>query len=275
MYQRFTVDKFLLHQASDEIVLSFTQDIDEDSVDNRSIYVLRDASGAHRTLTNVPIDGYETDGQLVTLKYHGLDFNTTYEIHATSKVLSILGDPLEVEFVKQFVLRSDVDSTVTILSPADYESVAPLSLKVKEEAGASGKLFNSFQVQIASDVNFLDIVLETEMTDTSSADFDALKDEHQYFMRVRATDGKDCGNWSAPVTFTVAKKATPSSEGADKPPVPPAPADDFFGGVISDMELVGSPENGKTPNSFLFEFDCDLDEETLSRSDIILTMREV
>lgn len=273
MYQRFTVDKFLLHQTSDEIVLSFTQDIDEDSIDNRSVYILQDSSGAHKTLTDVPVESYETDGQIVTLKYRGLELNTMYEIHVTSKVLSILGDPLEVEFVKQFVLKSDVDSTVVILSPADHESVSPLSLKVKETAGESGKLFNSFHVQVSSDVNFLDIVLEPSMTDTAEADFDDLKDEHQYFLRVRSTDGKDYGNWSEPVTFTVAKKtATPSQIGAGEPP---AKDDVFFDGVISDMELVGSPENGKTPESFLFEFDCELDEEFIKHSDIIVTMKEV
>ena len=273
MYQRFTVDKFLLRQASNEIVLTFDQDIDEDSVDNRSIYILKDESKAHQLLTNVPIDQYDIDGQIVTLKYSALEFNVTYEIHVTDKVQSILDEPLEVEFVKQFVLESSVDSSVAILSPADHEAVSPLSVKLEETAGKSKKLFNKFQLQIASDVNFLDIIFETEMADAAKADFDDLKDAKQYFLRARATDGKESGNWSAPVTFTKAKKVVPSPTGADEPPA--KKCDDFFGGVISDMELVGSPENGKTPNSFLFEFDADLDEESLRHSDIIVTMREV
>lgn len=272
MYQRFTVDKFVLHPASDELVLTFTLDIDEDTVNDRTIYITKAKAGMQPLLMNVGIEKFSTDGQIVTMKFHDFDVNEPYEIHVTHKVQSILGDPLEVEFVKEFVLPSEVDSSVEILSPAEFEAAESLSLKVKETEGKHKKLWNTFQVQVSDDVNFLNLILDTEIVDKAEAVFEDLKPAKQYFLHVRAASGKEHGNWSEPRTFTISeKKSTPENQGAEKP----LKIDDEIPAVISYMELVASPENGKTPQSFLFEFDADLDEEAIKKSDIIVTVREV
>ena len=272
MYQKFTVDKFILRPASDELVLTFTLDIDEDTVDDSSIYITKTKAGMQPLLMNAGIEKFSTDGQIVTMKYHDFDVNEPYEVHVTHKVRSIMDDPLEVEFVKQFVIPSEVDSKVVILSPAEYEAAESLSLKVKEVEGKSKKLWNTFQVQVSDDVNFLNLILDSEIDDKTEAVFEDLKPASQYFLRVRSIHEKEHGNWSEPRTFTISqKKVTPENQGAKPEPKP----DDDLPLVYSDLELVAAPENGMTPQSFLFEFDTDLDEESLKKSGIIVTMREV
>ena len=271
MYQKFTVDKFILHPASDELVLTFTLDIDEDTVNDGSIYITKTEAGMQPLLMNAGIESFSADGQSVTMKYHDFDVNTKYEIHVTRKVKSIMDDPLEIEFVKQFVLPSSVDSTVKILSPVDFESVKKLELKLQETAGKSKKTWNNFQVQVAVDVNFLDIALDTMLTDKVEAEFEDLKPARQYFLRARAVSGKEHGNWSDPVTFAL-QESVPVIPGAEPKP---EKKDDDVPLIVGDLELVGFPENGKTPQSFFFEFDDDLDEESIRHADIIVTKREV
>lgn len=271
MFQKFTVDKFLLHANSEEIVLTFTLDIDDETVNSSTIYITESKSGLQPILMSSE-NNFDVDGRVVKLHYKNLEVNTPYEIHVTHGIHSIIGDELEVEFVKQFELASSIDSIIEILSPADYENVDTLNLRIKETAGASKKLFNSFQVQVSSDVNFLDVILDTNLDGKSEAEFSDLKQEKQYFLRVRAYDGESFGNWSAPVTFTRVKKT-------DAPPNGGAPKDteddDWIPDVIEDMELVAMPENGVTPHSFIFEFDSELDGDKLKKSDIILTVRKV
>lgn len=272
MYQRFTVDKFLLHARQNEIVLTFTLDVDEDTINNASIYITESKAGMQPILLSSEDAAYSVDGRAVTIHYSELGVNSAYEIHVTKKVESIMGDSLEVEFVKEFTIPSSVDSTVSVLSPADYEAVDDLVLRLEEKEGSSKKLFQKFQVQVASDVNFLDIILDTTLDGKTEATFSALKEASQYFLRTRACDGDDRGNWSAPVTFTRKKNLTPPNGGV-KPE--PEDADDGFPEIIEELELIAKPENGVTPASFLFEFDSDLDEEKIQASDIIVTMRKV
>ena len=272
MYQRFTVDKFLLHAKQNELVLTFTLDVDEDTINNSSIYITESKAGMQPILLSSEDAEYSVDGRMVTIHYSELSVNSAYEIHATKKVESIMGDALEVEFVKEFVIPSSVDSIITILSPADYEAVDDLVLRLEEKEGPSKKLFQKFQIQVASDVNFLDILLDPVLDGKTEATFSDLKESNQYFLRVRACDSNDRGNWSAPVTFTRKKNLTPSNPGVT--PEPEEPGDDFPK-VIEDLELITKPENGVTPTSFLFEFDSDLDEEKIQASDIIVTMRKV
>ena len=272
MYQRFTVDKFLLHAKQNEIVLTFTLDVDEDTINNGSIYITESKVGMQPILLSSEDAEYSADGRMVTIHYSELSVNSAYEIHATKKVESIMGDALEVEFVKEFVIPSSVDSTVTILSPADYEAVDDLVLRLEEKEGPSKKLFGKFHIQVASDVNFLDVIMDTSIDGKTEATFSSLKDANQYFLRARAYDGDDQGNWSAPVTFTRKKNLTPPNGGVKPEPEEP---DDDFPKIVEDLELITKPENGVTPTSCLFEFDSDLDEESIQASDIIVTMRKV
>ena len=275
MYQRFTVDKFLLHANREEIILTFTLDVDDETINTSTVYITESKEGMQPILLPSSSVSYTVDGRAVKIKYTDLKVNSPYEIHVTSGVESILGENLEVEFVKEFELPSGIDSTVEIIAPADYENIDALELRLKETAGPTKKLFNAFNVQVASDVNFLDVILDTNVDGKTEATFSELKQESQYFLRVRPYEGTAFGNWSAPITFTRIKKSTTQNGGADDNTQDNTDDDDWMPEVIEDMELLTKPENGVTPQSFLFEFDSDLDEENIQASDIIVTMRKV
>lgn len=272
MYQRFTVDKLLLHANRNEILLTFTLDIDDETVNTSTVYITESKAGVQPIAASVSGVSYSVDGRTIKIKYKELEVNKPYEIHVTNGVESILGEKLEVEFVKEFELPSGIDSMVEILSPADYENVDTLEIRLKETAGPTKKLFNSFNIQVASDVNFLDVILDTDLDGKTEASFADLKQEKQYFLRVRPRDGKEFGNWSAPVTFTREKKSATQNGVTDKNQTED---DDWVPEVVSDMELVAAPENGVTPESFIFEFDAELDPDAIKKTDIIVTVRKV
>ena len=270
MYQRFTVESMSLLPQSNSIVLSFTLDLDEDTVNDRTIYITETKTGMQPVLSC--IESFAVDGRTVELHYKNFEVNKSYEIHVTHGIRSIMDEPLSVEYVKEFLLESEVDSTVAIVSPSDHEAVGKLRIRLKETAGANGKLFNSFAIEIADDASFLDVLLATTITDTDTVTLTVPKPAHQYFLRARTVSGDDFGNWSEPVTFTMAETA-PANSGTEIRPTDP-PSDDMPA-VIEDMELVSCPENGVTPESFLFAFDADIDPASVNPVNILIIRKKV
>lgn len=261
MYQKFTVSSLKVQEASNTIVVGFTFDVDEDTVSDRSIYVTEAKAGVQ------PLMQVEktVDGSTITLHYVHLKVNTPYEIHVTKDIHSILDNPLAIEFLKEFQLKSEVDSTISIISPVDHEEQPQLKLHFKETPGANKMVFKSYRVQAATDVNFLDLVLDDKVK-VDKLDFAPFKENRQYFVRVRAEMDGNYGNWSEPVTFS--QNTLDLTEA-----IPDSDADDVL--VERPLEVIAKPETGESPSSFIIEFNGDIDPASIDISSIMVTRKDV
>lgn len=266
MYQKFTVRDIQVNESENTILITFTYDIDEDSVDDRSISV-RETKDEQKPLV---FDKILVQGHSVVLHYEDIKVNTEYQISVDKKILSIMGDELAYKFEKTLLITSDVDSSVEILSPANFEQVDSLTVKLKEQPGSTNKeKVNRYKIQIAFDHGFLNILHETVITDQETITLSDLKKSHQYFLRARAEkDDKSYGNWSNVVTFSLKGNEEKESE--------TDPVDEDDDPVFEDdLEIIGYPENGITPKSFLIEFDKDLDTSLIDLDNFILTRKKV
>ncbi len=275
MYQKFTVESVRVVEADHAINIGFTFDVDEDSVTDTSVYVTQKG-----TLKPIIMSRVTVDGPTVTLEYESLNVNTDYEVVVTKDVKSIMDDELAIEFRKKIRIISRVDSTVNITTPVDYEELEQPQFAYVEVPGKSGKKFDRFRLQIASDYGFLDVIYDTVIEGRSEVTIAGLKPSPQYFSRVRVEAGtNERGNWSEPRTFTLKGEPEPDYTEHDEPKQDSkkeksAVEDEAF--FEDDFEIVGYPENGVTPNgSFIIEFDGDIDTSSIDISNIVLTRKQV
>ena len=268
MYQKFTVSQVFIDEAENNIKVTFAYDIDEDTIDNSSIYITEAETENQRII--------ETDKTVeqstVTLYYGDLELNKTYQLVVKKDVKSVMGDELDIEYVKTFALHSDVDSIVTIISPSQHEEIEVLNIKLEESTGKNKKLFNRYRIQISGDHGFLKVFSET-VTEKKEIKLSVEKDSPQYFIRARAEkDENNYGNWSDKISFIIIKKTAQSSQKDDDHDDIDYEEDYAF---EDDFEIVVYPENGTTPSSFIIEFAEDIDPDSIHIEDLILTRKKV
>ena len=259
MYQKFTADELIIDQQNNCVVLTFTYDLDPDTINEKTIYI---TEAKQKILPMIEMDRI-VDGQEVKLIFkEDAKVNTEYEIHATEGIRSIVGDSIAFEYERTFIIKSIVDSAVEILSPVNYEEPRNfIDIKLEEKKGHSKKLFNSYRVQISSDFNFIDILWEN-MILKQEFSVKEIDEAQQYFMRARSEKDEFHGNWSHPVTFTY--------QGTQR-----IKEDDFEPVLEQPFEIIGYPENGTTPSSFIFEFPDEIDPDSFDMKDILVLRKPV
>ncbi len=246
MYQRFVTTQLHIDKINRSVSIDFTYDVDEDTVDTRSIFVTKEND------LNLIKSKYHVNGSAVTVIFdEDFEVNQTYTLYVTKKVLAVTGDPLALETVRNFSIESSVDSTCQITSPANHEDIKILKFSWKEIKGKSKKLTNAFYLEIAPDAHFFRPLLQTEIVGHKTFEVQRLEQCRQYWVRVRSQSGPDdYGNWSEPVTFTY---TAPIDDTNDD--------DDII--YIRPLEIISRPDEGTTPANFIIEFDKDIDPASL------------
>ncbi len=273
MYQKFTVESVRVVEADHAIKIGVTFDVDEDSVTDSSVYVTLKG-----VLKPIIMSRVTVDGPTVTLEYESLNVNTDYEVVITNAVRSIMDDELAIEFKKKIRLISRVDSTVNITTPVDYEEFEQPKFIYTEVPGKSGKKFDRFRLQIASDYGFLNVIYDTIIEGRNEITLTNLKPSLQYYARVRVeASDTERGNWSEHRTFII--KGEPEPDYTEHEPAKGEKQDELTDDDAifeDDFEIIGYPENGVTPNgSFIIEFDGDIDTSSIDISNIVLTRKQV
>ena len=259
MYQKFTPDELIVDQANNCVTLTFTYDVDEETVNDKTIYI---TEAKQKIQPMIEMDRY-VDGSEVKLVFKdSMLVNVEYELHATKDILSIVGDVPAFEYERTFIVKSKVDSNVKIISPVDYEEQKEsIFVKLEEIEGPSKKKFNQFYIEIAADFNFIDILWKANIQDTEVfiKEIDPAK---QYYIRARSDTEEEHGNWSKPVTFTY------QYTGKIK-------HDDFEPILEKEFKIIGYPENGVTPKSFILEFPDEIDPDSFDIKDILVLRKKV
>lgn len=262
MYQGFSVIAIEPNYAESKIVINTSFDIDPTSVDESTIQLF---SKANRTDAN--IDFVVKDKTIEILVKESIIPNTDYIIRI-SGIKTILGDLLDAGVRRTVSFKSMIREIPYIVSPSEYEEI--VDLKVTLKAILEDKEFevieNKFYfIQIADDVAFINVVLETS-TAESTINLKSLK-VGQYYIRARIetfdNGSKDFGKWSETVSFISLNK-TIEDEDCDEDDSPT---------YIEDIHLIGKPTNGETPESILLEFSGEVDP--LFIDNIIVIRRDI
>lgn len=282
MIQSFNVTQIKILEKEAKIILYFSLDIDEDTVDTETVFVSevspKEALNSESennddmtwpaTITKPIIKTTLTvDGKILVIELPEMKVNTYYEIIVTTNVKSIIDSPLVTKFRRRIKIDSIVDSEIEIVSPANFEDIQKnLLVQVKEKFGKSKRLFNKYEIQIASEVGFYDILHTTKITEKSQIDIKALKPSEQYYIRARAIDDNGSyGNWSKKITFTFNKNCQCQTQTEDED----SPA------FIQDLHIVGTSDQGTTPDKFIIVFDKDIDPSSIDINKFILLRKQV
>lgn len=238
------------------VFIECSLDIDEDTIDANSIIIL------DKTKSTIELYDSEVDGHLIQARLkNDPQPGDKYTILVQDTIKSIVGDKLEEAIFREIAFDSEVTSDVNILSPANFEKVHATKISWEEKGEHP---VNSFDVQVAKENVFYNIVTSSKVTGQTEVEFPDLPDG-QYYVRCRAAKGDDYGRWSNVITFLYsAPETTPEPPTDDKekdPTIVDPPSDD--GSLIIDdvveLTLDEPPTNGVTPkDSFTFAFSEDI-----------------
>lgn len=264
MYQDFSVIAIDPNYAEKKVVINTSFDIDPDSVDERTIQLF---SKANRCDAN--IDFEVKDKTITVLVKEDIVPNTNYIIKITG-IKTILGDVLSTGVRRTITFKSMVREIPYIISPSDYEEIVDLKVTLKailEDEEFESLEDKSYFIQIAEDVAFINVVLETRINE-STVNLKNLK-TGQYYIRARVEafneGNKDFGKWSETVSFISLNKAVEEEcpdDSEDDEPI-----------FIEDISLVNKPANGETPESILLEFSGEVDPDFIDN--IIVIRRDI
>lgn len=253
MYQKFNATTIDIDRIRKSVHIDFSYDVDEDTINSKTVYVYKNKNG------DIVSTQCIVEGTSVNLSFtNDMEPNTEYVIVVTKEVASITGENVYTAVKKTFTVDSSVTSRVAINSPSNYEELADkVALSWNEIAGDDNKTCETFLVQIASDNLFFNVLLESEVNNKTSVTFGTVKDAEQYFVRVRAQKSQeDFGAWSDIITFTLIKTATNKND------------DEAI--FQKAMEVLTIPEQGQTPESFIIEFDAEIDVSSVEDSIILI-----
>lgn len=273
MYQKFTVTELRIDEANHCVIATFSHDLEEKSINKTSVYITESSSEEQPILNTT----YAVEGQVVKIFYPDFKVNTQYTFYANNRVKSVTDMSLEIEYIRAFTIRSSVDSSIAIISPADYEEITEsVPVKLQESPGKSGKTVGKFRLQIATDVIFQDLVYDSVLEKSElSINKGTLKQNGQYYLRARAERTVVVhGNWSDIVTFTINYQSEQRKEDPEESEKPDSTSQEEPT-FIDDLELVAYPENGVTPSSFIFEFNSDLDPNIFKPENVMIIKRRI
>lgn len=246
MYREFGIIGIYTNLVDRTIQIEFTLDLDPDSASLDSL-VLCDKETARIIPANIAVSKK-------TITMHLQEWpeaEKEYLLRIQSGIRSIVDDELPDSLQRVIVFKSEVLSTVNIISPSHHEVLHELQIKW-EEIGAEGKedsLVSSYYLEIAKENAFYNIVRATEITDKQEIQLTDIE-VGQYYLRIRAQKNGEYGRWSEIITFLI-QEANEDEEVNEEP-------------IFEDeLELVSQPINGETPSSFIFVFDEEIDIENM------------
>lgn len=263
MYQGFSVTSIHPNFGESMIEINTSFDIDPSSVNESTIQLF---SKAHRTDSN--IDFVVNGKKILVLIKEDIIPNTSYIVRIAG-IKTVIGDELESGIRRTITFDSMVKEIPYIVTPANNEEI--VDLKVTLKAMLEDKEFETIEnktyfIQIAKDVAFINLVLETSTPESTIN----LKDIEagQYYIRARVESmigsKKEHGKWSETITFISLKGLVPDS---------PCDEEDDGPIFIQDIDIVTYPQNGETPESILIEFSGEIDPDSIDK--IIVIRRDV
>lgn len=247
------------------VFIYFNLDLDPDTIDHKNIYLvyLDKKLNANKAVNYNLI----THGDFIQLKLDDWAVpNDEYTLLIQPGISSITGVNLDSALIRNFSFKTDVTSKIKILSPSNYQKISNNFTCKWKEIGDT--LENNFYLEI--DKNNLFNLNPIKTTISSKKKFSTkIKENGQYYLRIRSIKGDEYGYWSDIVTFLIDNKSNNDSDDNDED----SSDDDMLIIDNEEIKILSFPDNGITPSkSFDFVFDEDIDTTDMNikiiRSDI-------
>ena len=259
------------------IFIKFSLDLDQDTVTYDNIYLMAfdKKNNANRGVKYRII--VEEDVLQLKLEEWAVP-NCKYTILIQPGITSVTNVTLEYAIIRNFIFKSDVTSTINILSPATFSKISDKTFTCTwEEIG--DKIESNYYLEIDKSNSFNLDPLTTIVKNKESFTTNILEDG-QYYLRIRATDKNNYnyGYWSDIITFTIEKPKEdikpdiPTNPDENQDIKPEKPENDDLIVIEDDLKIMSVSENGITPESFDFMFEDDID---ISEIEISITRRDL
>lgn len=252
MYQEFMILSVENKLEDKKIIINTNFDIDKDSINSANVilFCLKDSSEVLLTYDVI-------DNQFIIHIQEDLVPNVEYVLKV-SNIRNIIGQRLVSGLIRHYIYKTKIKVVPQIVSPVNYQEIdnsIDISLSIEEI-----KLDDySFEVEISSDVGFINIVRSTEIDKSGKVVLSPLP-IGQYFIRSRLVyieDGKKFfSDWSNKITFLSVAK---NDDVDDKKDNIDNKDDDIKPEYKKEIKLVNYPTNGETPESFVLEFSDNID----------------
>lgn len=250
MYQGFNILKISTSLLEKKVSIELSLDVDEDTVSLNTL-ILAEKETSRLVDYRISVNRRVIELELADWPVP----NTEYLLKVQKGITSIIGDDLPDSLQRSLIFKSEITSAIEVLSPADHEEIEDLSIVWEEkQVQPSEDLANSYYLEVSTDTAFYNIVKKTEIIGKQEVTLSDIP-SGQYFLRIRAQKDSDYGRWSNTSTFIFRTK--------DKHVDPEDPV------YEEELSVIGVPVNGESLNSFLIEFDDDIDVDSIEEITVI------
>lgn len=233
MYQDINILSIETSFVDKKINVYTNFDIDPTTVNNDNIIVFDKESS-----TELILD-FKIKNKIIEIYIkEEIEVNKIYTFKIQN-ICNIIGEKISSGILKEIKFESSIKDIPIIYSPAEYEEISKLIVKLKTENEI--KYDFKYFIQVSKDMAFINNVIQTD-TIENSITLPNLENG-QYFVRARI-ESKDIGRWSETTSFIIFNIEEDTD--SDEP--------------IYEEEIVVTekPKDGETPEKICIYFSGDI-----------------
>lgn len=199
MYKEFALVDMEVNPTEKQIKLFFTGNVDPDTINSDTIAMVHAESQKIHRLK------FRTSKKVVIITVlDEINPGEEYRLDINKTIKDIVGAKLQSSLIRHVYFNTNIYSNVRILSPANHELVDGTFMCEWQEIlrDKRRKPVLEYRLQIADNINFNPIEIDTVVVNKQRIGFPKLKNQQQYYIRIRVESGNEFGKWSDIATFT-------------------------------------------------------------------------
>lgn len=199
MYKEFALVDMEVNPTEKQIKLFFTGNVDPDTINSNTIAMVHAESQKIHRLK------FRTSKKIVIITVlDEINPGEEYRLDINKTIKDIVGAKLQSSLIRHVYFNTNIYSNVRILSPANHELVDGTFMCEWQEIlrDKRRKPVLEYRLQIADNINFNPIEIDTVVVNKQRIGFPKLKNQQQYYIRIRVESGNEFGKWSDVATFT-------------------------------------------------------------------------
>ena len=199
MYKEFALVDMEVNPTEKQIKLFFTGNVDPDTINSDTIAMVHAKSQKIHRLK------FRTSKKVVIITVlDEINPGEEYRLDINKTIKDIVGAKLQSSLIRHVYFNTNIYSNVRILSPANHELVDGTFMCEWQEIlrDKRRKPILEYRLQIADNINFNPIEIDTVVVNKQRIGFPKLKNQQQYYIRIRVESGNEFGKWSDVATFT-------------------------------------------------------------------------
>jgi hypothetical protein len=199
MYKEFALVDMEVNPTEKQIKLFFTGNVDPDTINSDTIAMVHAESQKIHRLK------FRTSKKVVIITVlDEINPGEEYRLDINKTIKDIVGAKLQSSLIRHVYFNTNIYSNVRILSPANHELVDGTFMCEWQEIlrDKRRKPILEYRLQIADNINFNPIEIDTVVVNKQRIGFPKLKNQQQYYIRIRVESRNEFGKWSDIATFT-------------------------------------------------------------------------